>query len=75
MSHKHVIWCDEETLSKNITGKIYIVTGAISGVGLETTKQLIKQGGWPMKSPNPHANDLLAAKQLVEKSYQLVGLK
>ena len=45
MSHKHVIWCDEETLSKNITGKIYIVTGANSGVGLETTRQLIKQGG------------------------------
>ena len=45
MSHKHVIWCDEETLSKNITGKIYIITGANSGVGLETTRQLIKQGG------------------------------
>ncbi len=45
MSHKHMIWCDEETLSKNITGKIYIVTGANSGVGLETTRQLIKQGG------------------------------
>ena len=45
MSHKHVIWCDEKTLSKNIKGKIYIVTGANSGVGLETTRQLVKQGG------------------------------
>lgn len=45
MSHKHVIWCDEETLTKDVTGKTYIVTGANSGVGLETTRQLIKQGG------------------------------
>lgn len=37
--------CDDETLRKDITGKIYIVTGANSGVGLETTRQLIKQGG------------------------------
>ncbi len=45
MANKHVIWCDSETLNKNITGNTYIVTGANSGVGLETTRQLIKQGG------------------------------
>ena len=45
MSNKNVIWCDEETLSKDLGGKTYIVTGANSGVGLETTRQLIKQGG------------------------------
>ena len=33
-----------------------------------------KKGGWPMQSPNPHANDLTAAKQLVEMSTKLVGL-
>lgn len=36
MSHKHVIWCDETTLSKDLSGNVYIVTGANSGVGLET---------------------------------------
>ena len=45
MANKNVIWCDKETLSKDISGKTYIVTGANSGVGLETTRQLIKQGG------------------------------
>jgi len=34
-----------ETLTKDITGKTYIVTGANSGVGLETTRQLVQQGG------------------------------
>ena len=37
--------CDVETLSKDISGKTYIVTGANSGVGLETARQLVCQGG------------------------------
>lgn len=45
MANKNVIRCDKRTLSKDISGKTYIVTGANSGVGLETTRQLIKQGG------------------------------
>jgi len=36
---------DEQTRNKDLSGKIYIVTGANSGVGLETTRQLVKQGG------------------------------
>lgn len=36
---------DAKTSNKDLTGKTYIVTGANSGVGLETTRQLIKQGG------------------------------
>ena len=36
---------DEATRSKDLTGKTYIVTGANSGVGLETTRQLVRQGG------------------------------
>ena len=44
MANKNVIWCDPSTLSKDLSGKVYIVTGANSGVGLETTQQLVKQG-------------------------------
>ena len=36
---------DETTRSKDLSGKTYIVTGANSGVGLETTRQLVSQGG------------------------------
>lgn len=39
------LWIDDKTKSKDLSGKTYIVTGANSGVGLETTRQIIKQGG------------------------------
>ena len=39
------LWIDEKTRAKDVSGKVYIVTGANSGVGLETTRQLVKQDG------------------------------
>ena len=36
---------DAKTAAKDLSGKVYIVTGANSGVGLETTRQIVKQGG------------------------------
>lgn len=45
MARRNLIWADKKILSKEIGGKTYIITGANSGVGLETTRQLIKQGG------------------------------
>ena len=45
MPNRHLIQCRDATLSRDVSGKTYIVTGANSGVGLETTRQLIKQGG------------------------------
>jgi len=42
---RRILQIDAQTASKDINGKTYIVTGANSGVGLETTRQLVKQGG------------------------------
>ena len=45
MARRTIHHIDEKTRSKDLTGMVFIVTGANSGVGLETTRQLITQGG------------------------------
>jgi len=42
---RRILKLSEEDKNIDLSGKTYIVTGANSGVGLETTRQLIKQGG------------------------------
>jgi NAD(P)-dependent dehydrogenase (short-subunit alcohol dehydrogenase family) len=44
-----------------------------SQTGAYRDKSLAK-GGWPMRSPNPHAHDEVAAERLYQVSRQLVGL-
>ena len=45
MANKNLIWCDKALLENDLSGKTYVITGSNSGVGLETTRQLVKQGG------------------------------
>lgn len=38
------LMCDPKLFAKDLTGKVYIVTGANSGSGVATTQQLVRQG-------------------------------
>lgn len=76
MAKRRILKVDDKTLSKNLTGKIYIVTGANSGVGLETTRQLIKQGGHViMACRRPHAaKDVAQNFENLKGSYEIIRL-
>ncbi len=67
---------DTKTRSKDISGKVYIVTGANSGVGLETTRQLVKQGGHViMACRRTHAGEAAAQSfSGLKGSYEVMQL-
>ena len=71
---RNVLRVDQETLSKDLGGKVYIVTGANSGIGLETTTQLVRQGGHVvMACRRPDAGEE-AARSFAGKHDRLNGL-
>ena len=39
-----IIRCDPKLFEKDLSGRVYIITGANSGAGLATTEQLVRQG-------------------------------
>lgn len=64
----------QSTLFALLSPEVPAQSGAFfSQVGIYRTRDAGK-GGWPLKSPNPHAHDLNAAQQLEKVSRKLVGL-
>lgn len=39
-----IIRCNPKLFEKDLSGRVYVVTGANSGIGLATTEQLVRQG-------------------------------
>jgi NAD(P)-dependent dehydrogenase (short-subunit alcohol dehydrogenase family) len=55
--------CDPKQFDKDLTDQIFIVTGANSGCGLETTRQLVKQGGTVILACRNAERGQVAAKE------------
>jgi len=55
--------CDPKLFEKDLTDQIFVVTGANSGCGLETTRQLVKQGGTVILACRNEERGQVAAKE------------
>mmetsp|Transcript_20066 Transcript_20066/g.22597 ORF Transcript_20066/g.22597 Transcript_20066/m.22597 type:complete len:324 (-) Transcript_20066:443-1414(-) len=55
--------CDPKLFEKKLTDQIFIVTGANSGCGLETTRQLVKQEGTVILACRNEERGQVAAKE------------
>ena len=55
-----------EDLQKDLSGKIYVITGANSGVGLATTRQLVTQGAHVVLASRNVAKAESAASELAQ---------
>ena len=54
--------CDPKLFTKDLTGQVIIVTGANSGIGLETSRQLVKQGARVILACRNHERGEAAVK-------------
>eukprot|EP00400_MALV-I_sp_L67-5_P000637 gene637-232_t len=66
------LMCDERDLNKNLRGKVIVVTGANSGIGLESCKHFYKQGAMVIMTGRSRSR-LISARNEVLASQASIG--